>query len=163
MGGIPIDLRAAPSEVSWVHLDGTENRVRQLRAALTKSPNPEGNVLIIGKSTSPASQQEFASQILGAVTVEAVDLKDLVQFARDLDFQSADALKSVLSFAASVMTNVGAPDLLRRAEIIERGAERREPSDTERAALRFKRTPTPAGAVDLLVPRHRGFDSLMSA
>jgi hypothetical protein len=69
---------------SWVHLDGTENRIRQLRAGLTKSPVTDGKVLIIGKSTSPTSQQEFAGQILGAVTVEAVDLKDLVQFARDL-------------------------------------------------------------------------------
>jgi hypothetical protein len=38
---------------SWVHLDGTENRIRQLRAGLTKSPVTDGKVLIIGKSTSP--------------------------------------------------------------------------------------------------------------
>jgi len=83
--GTSIDLRTAPSEVSWVHLDGSENRARQLRAAGTRAPDRDGTVLIIGKSTSPPSQQDFASQTPGAVTVEAVDLKDLVQFARDLD------------------------------------------------------------------------------
>ena len=57
--GKPIDLSAAPPEVSWVHLDGVENRVRQLRAARTKAPDRDRTVLIIGKSTSPPSQQEF--------------------------------------------------------------------------------------------------------
>jgi DNA helicase-2/ATP-dependent DNA helicase PcrA len=149
--GTSVDLTSAPPEVTWVHLDRTEDRIRQLRAASIRAPTPDGTVLIIGKSTSPSSQQEFASQTPGAVTVEAVDLKDLVQFARDLDFQGVDALERVASFAGSVMTNVGGPDLIRRVGILERGKERREPSDAERAALRFKAAPTPAAAVDLLV------------
>lgn len=149
--GTPIDLKTAPPEVTWVHLDGSENRVRQLRAASTRAPDRDGTVLIIGKSTSPPSQQEFASQTPGAVTVEAVDLKDLVQFARDLDFGRSDALARVASFAGSVMTNVGAADLLRRVDIIERGAARREPSDVERAAIAFKAAPCPAATVELLV------------
>jgi hypothetical protein len=78
LAGEPIDLDTAPGEVRWVHLDGTEDRVRQLRAARIEVPDRDGSVLIIGKSTSPPSQQEFASQIPGAVTVEAVDLRDLV-------------------------------------------------------------------------------------
>ena len=149
--GTSVDLTSAPPEVTWVHLDGTEDRIRQLRAASTRAATPDGTVLIIGKSTSPSSQQEFASQTPGAVTVEAVDLKDMVQFARGLDFQGVDALDRVASFAGSVMTNVGAPDLIRRVGILERGKERREPSDAECAALRFKAAPTPAAAVDLLV------------
>ena len=149
--GAPVDLRSAPPEVTWVHLDGTENRVRQLRAASTRAPDRDGTVLIIGKSTSPPSQQEFASQTPGAVTVEAVDLKDLVQFARDLDFGRPDALERVVTFAGSVMTNVGAPDLLRRVTILERGTARREPSEVERAAIAFKATPSPASTVELLV------------
>jgi DNA helicase-2/ATP-dependent DNA helicase PcrA len=94
LGGEPIDLDTAPREVRWVHLDGTEDRVRQLRAARIKTTDRDGSVLIIGKSTSPPSQQEFASQIPGAVTVEAVDLRDLVQFARELDFGDAGAALS---------------------------------------------------------------------
>jgi AAA domain len=151
IGGMPINLRSAPPEASWIHLDGTENRARQLRAASIRAPHPNGTVLIIGKSTSPPSQHEFASQTPGAVTVEAVDLKDLVQFARDLDFERPDALMRVVTFAGSVMTNVGAPDLLRRVDILERGTARREPSDVERAAIAFKAAPSPAATVELLV------------
>jgi DNA helicase-2/ATP-dependent DNA helicase PcrA len=147
----PIDLTRAPPEVSWVHLDGSENRVRQLRAASTRPPDRDGTVLIIGKSTSPPSQQEFASQTPGAVTVEAVDLKDLVQFSRDLDFERPDALARVVSFASSVMTNVGAADLLRRVEVLERGTAHLEPSDVERTAVAFKAAPSPAATVELLV------------
>jgi|SRR5271165_2922026 len=149
--GTAFDLRSAPPEVSWVHLDGSENRVHQLRAASTKAPDRDGTVLIIGRSTSPPSQQEFASQTPGAVTVEAVDLKDLVQFSRDLDFGRPDALARVVSFAGSVMTNVGAADLLRRVDILERGTGRREPSSVERAAIEFKAAPSPAATVELLV------------
>jgi hypothetical protein len=146
-----IDLTAAPAEVRWVQLDGTEDRARQLRAGLTKAPDRNGSVLIVGKSTSPSSQQEFASQIPGAVTVEAVDLRDLVQFAGSLDFRSSDALEKIATFAGTVMTNVGSPDLIRRVGVLERGTERKQPSDVERAALRFQAERSPRAAVDLLV------------
>ena len=48
------------------------------------------------------------------------------------------------------MTNVGAPDLLRRVEALERGTARREVTDVEQAALRFKASPSASTAVDLL-------------
>lgn len=147
----PVDLKSAPPEVSWVDLDGTENRARQLRAASIKAPDRDGSVLIIGDARRPPSQQEFASQTPGAVTVEAVDLKDLVQFARDLDFGRPDALTKVVTFAGSVMTNVGVADLLRRVDILERGTGRCEPSGVERAAIAFKAAPSPGATVELLV------------
>jgi len=146
-----IDLTVAPEEVTWIHLDGTEDRLRQLRAGRTKAPDHEGNVLIIGKSTSPVSQQEFASQTPGAVTVEAVDLKDLVHFARDVDFQKPNALEKTANFAGSVMINVGPADLVRRVDVLARGTARREASDAEKAALDFQRVRTPTAAVNLLV------------
>jgi DNA helicase-2/ATP-dependent DNA helicase PcrA len=146
-----IDLTTSPHEVTWVHLDGSEDRIRQLRAARTEPPDPNGSVLIIGRSTSPPSQQEFASKTPGAVTVESVDLRDLVQFALDLDFQCPDALEKIATFAASVMTNVGAADLVRRVRVLERGAARKDPSEVERAALRFQTERSPKAAVDLLV------------
>ena len=151
IGGGPVDLNCAPREVSWVHLDGSENRARQLRAALSRAPDGQGKVLIIGDSTSPSRQQQFASQISGAVTVEAVELKDLIQFARDLDFGQPDALAKTVAFSGSVMRNVGSQDLLRRVGILERGTARREPSNVELAALKFKAAPNPASAINLLV------------
>jgi len=153
--GEPIDLSAAPAEVSWINLDGTEDRVRQLRAAQTKAPTQNGAVLIIGNSRSPPSQQLFASQIPGAVTVEAVDLRDLVEFARTLDLRADDALQKLTEFAASVMTGVGAADLLRRIGVLERGAERRQASDVERAALAFNAERTPHAAANLLAEMGR--------
>jgi DNA helicase-2/ATP-dependent DNA helicase PcrA len=151
MRGTPIDLQDAPGEVVWIQLDGTDDRALQLRACQTRAPSPDGNVLIIGKSTSPPSQQEFASQTPGAVTVEAVDLKDLVNLAKDFDFQAPGALEKIVNFAASVMTNVGGPDLLRRVSVLQRGTERREASEAESAALRFVAERSPRTMVDLLV------------
>jgi hypothetical protein len=150
VAGEPIDLTSAPVEVCWVHLDGTDDRARQLRAACTKAPGREGAVLIIGRSSSPASQHVIASQTPGAVTVENVDLKDLAHFALDLDFQSADALEKIVNFAASVMTNVGPTEIIRRVGVLERGAERKDPSEVERAALRFQAERSPKAAANLL-------------
>ena len=67
----------------------------QIRAASTRAVDQDGSVLIIGNGKQPASQREFASQIPGAVTVEAVDLRDMVGFARELDFGRSDALARV--------------------------------------------------------------------
>jgi AAA domain len=148
--GLAIDLRAGPAEVSWIHLDRTEDRVRQIRAASTRAVERGGSVVIIGHGQRPASHQEFASQIPGAVTVEAVDLRDVVSFARELDFSRPDALARVVLFASAVMTNVGAADLMKRVETLERGTARREATDAERAALRFKASPSPSTTVELL-------------
>lgn len=148
--GQAIDLTSAPTEANWVHLDGTDDHARQLRAAQTNAPSKNGKVLIIGDSRRPPRQQRFASQIPGAVTVEAVDLRDLVQFADALDFRGPDALRKVAEFAGSVMTGVGASDLVRRVGVLERGTERRQASDAERAAIVFNAERTPQAAANLL-------------
>jgi len=62
IAGEPIDLRAAPREVRWVHLDGTEDHNRRLAAARTPAPDRNGSVVIIGDSKSPPSQREIARQ-----------------------------------------------------------------------------------------------------
>lgn len=148
----PIDLRDAPGAVTWVQLDGTAaDHLKLLEAGRVPPPGGTGSVLIIGESTNPASQQRFAAQIPGAVTVEAVDLRDLVSFARDLDVNAPDALDQIAGFAQSVMTNVGAADLVRRVNTISRGAEHREPSAVEKAALAFQRDRTHGRIADLLV------------
>ena len=119
-------------------LDGTvADHPKLLEACRTAAPGGVGSVLIIGKSTNPGSQRRFASQTPGAVTVEAVDLRDLVSFAAGLDLNASDALQKIASFAEEMMTNVGANDLVRRTGTIMRGAERREASATEAAAIAF--------------------------
>lgn len=151
MKGEMIDLRTAPEEVRWVHLDGTGDIVRQLKAARTPSAAPDDRVLIIGRSTDPPSHRDFASKTPGAVTVENVDLRDFVDFTRDFDFAAPDAINTLVKFAGGVMTNVGAPDLIQRISSLRAGTARKEPSATEQAALSFCDDPCPKRAVDLLV------------
>lgn len=151
LNGEAIDLTTAPKEVSWVHLDGTEDMARQMRAARTAPPTADGRVLIIGRSTSPQSQRDMASRTPGAVTVENVDLRDFVDFARRFDFNAADALPKLAAFAGDVMTNVGAPDLIARVGSFQKGTARKAASDAEQAALAFCANPTPKSAANLLV------------
>jgi DNA helicase-2/ATP-dependent DNA helicase PcrA len=149
--GDAVGLRAVPPAVSWVELDGTEDHQRRLAAARVRPPNEGGCVLIIGDSTNPESQRQFASQTPGAITVEAVDLKDLVTFARTFDLTAPDALEQLAQFAQRVMSNVGAADLVRRVQSLMRGTARNPPSDVEKSALAFVQTPSHRAAVDVLV------------
>ncbi|MBX5461581.1 MAG: UvrD-helicase domain-containing protein [Steroidobacteraceae bacterium] len=149
--GEPIDLRTAPAGVSWVELDGSDDHQRRLRAARVRAPDGQGCVLIIGDSANPESQRQFASQIPGAITVEAVDLRDLVAFSKTFDLGASDALERLATFAQSVMRNVGAVDLVRRVQSLMRGTARKPPTDAEATALCFIRAPSYRAAVDVLV------------
>ncbi|MBB3999703.1 MULTISPECIES: AAA family ATPase [Aureimonas] len=133
-----VDVRNGPN-VTWVRLDGSgSDHPSQLRACLTKSPVAGGNVLIIGESTNPASQRAFASQTPGAVTVEAVDLQDLVMFSQRLDLSAPNALEVIVDFAESVMNNVGGKDFVRRVQVLRGGRARKEANGAESAAMAFE-------------------------
>lgn len=149
--GHSVDLVTAPVEVSWIALDGTEDRVRQLRAGMTRAVTPNGSVLVIGDGRSPASQRQFASQLPGAMTVESVALDDLVNFAHGLDFAHSDALAKIVEFISKVMTGVGPADFLKRISALERGTARNAPTEAEQAALKFQRERTPQAIIDLSV------------
>jgi hypothetical protein len=151
LSGEAFDLRDAPRTVQWIELDGKDDHVRQLRAGRVNSVDRDGSVLIIGDSRNPGSQRDFASQIPGAVTVEAVDLRDFVAFAKHFDLAAPDALSRLANFAQSVMINVGAADLLRRVQTLEAGRGRKAASDTEIAAMRFRSAPSYSNALDVLV------------
>ena len=154
----PVDLRTAPAAVTWIQLDGTKNDYpKLLEAGKVKPPEKDGSVLIVGESTNPGSQQKFASETPGAVTVEAVDLRDLVNFARSLDMAAPDALQTIAQFANNVMTNVGPDDLIRRVDSIMRGTARKEPSDVERAAVAFQGDRSHEKVLELLVEFNKDF------
>ncbi len=149
--GLAVDLSSAPGAVKWVRLEGkSSDHQLRLAAAREKPPSSVGKVLIIGDSKNLPSQRAFASQTPGAVTVEAVNLTDLITFARDFAPTGDGALSCLAHFAESVMTNVGADDLVRRVQTISSGKARKAPSPVERAALRFLKAPSYAGAADLL-------------
>lgn len=151
LSGDPIDLNASPEQVTWVPLDGVEDHSKLLAAARTRAPVTDGHVLIIGDSINAESRYRIASSIPGAITVEAVDLRDLVIFARDLDLGREDVLKRVADFAQSLMANVGAADLVRRTQSLIKGTTRKAPTQVERVAVTFAQEPTLCGMVDLLM------------
>lgn len=149
LAGQPVDLRNVPPQVTWVPLAAGGEHPQRLAAARTVAPVPEGRVLIIGDSINPNGQQSIASQTPGAVTVEAVDLRDLVAFGRTFDITSVNTLGGLLTFAQTVMTNLGIPEFTRRLDTLARGTARNPATACESAALAFAGAPSYAGAVDL--------------
>ena|SRR5271166_2800738 len=147
----PIDLREAPDGVTWVELDGTNDHAKLLKAARIRAPDDKDHVLIIGDSMSADSRHKIASSTTGAVTVEAVDLRDLVLFAHNLVLTSPDALQRIADFAQSVMSNVGAADLLRRVKSLKKGTARKARTKVEGIAIAFVQEPSHKRVVDLLV------------
>ncbi len=156
LAGQEIDLRYAPPAVEWIELDGSHNDyAKQLKAGATKSPSADGHVLIIGDSMNPASQRRLASQIPGAVVVEAVDLRDLVNFAERFKIDGANAVQQIAEFAATLMTNVAPDGLVKRLETIRAGRSRKPVSTVEQSALDFAAAPSHIGAARLLSELNR--------
>lgn len=150
IAGQGVDLSAVPPNISWVHLDGTEDHQRRLRAGAVAAADGE-KVLIIADSKSPNGQRQFASQIHGAVTVENVDMRDLVTFGEGLDLTSPGLLQHVVEFATTVMTNTGGANLLSRIATLRAGRERRPASPVETIALKLVNAPSYHLTADLLV------------
>ena len=149
--GDAIDVVRAPNAVRWIELDGTNDYQRRLSAAGVRSSNRNDSILIIGYSRNPDFQHKFARHTPGAATVEAVDMRDLLAFARSFSVLAPKALEQLVRFATCVMTNVRATELIRRVQTLGRGTARNQPSDLERVALTFLREPSHRAAIDLLV------------
>lgn len=151
--GMPVDLRGAPG-IEWVQLDGVRDEERRLAAGSVDAPG-EAKVLIIGESTDPPGQRKFARMIAGAVTVEAVDLRDLTDFGRSLKIDDPDALAVIASYAEGLMTNFGGEDLARSITASKAHSLGRAPTEIEAAALNFEAARTLYAVSDLLVAINR--------
>ena len=104
--GQGVDLRRAPGEIQWVQLN-TANADQQRRAAAqTRTVGQEETVLIIGDARNPRGRHKFTGQTPGATSVEAVDLRELVNFARHFNIAGANPLDQFVNFAAELMTQV---------------------------------------------------------
>lgn len=147
--GGALDLGAAPRNVTWVQLHG-DGRDHELRLGAGRIAAGADEKVILIADTRPAVQRDFAKHIPGAVTVENVDLTDLIAFADGFDLASPNALRNLVEFAGSVMTNVGAADMLARVGSLRSGRARREASNTEQAAIQFTEAPSYRGAAALL-------------
>jgi DNA helicase-2/ATP-dependent DNA helicase PcrA len=148
--GSSVDLRRAPPEVHWIQVTNANAEQKRRAAAQTRTIGQEQTVLIIGDARNARGRHQFTSQTPGATSVEAVDLGDLVGFARRFNINAADALDQLVNFAAEVMTHVGAANLLARVETIRQGRARVPPTPAEAAAVAFASAPTLEGALRLL-------------
>lgn len=150
MAGEPVDLRDAPPHVRWVQTGSADDHKVRLAAAQTVSPVPQGRVLVIGDARNPRGQREVASQTPGAITVEAVDLGDLMSFGRNFALDSQQVFDTLLLFAGSVMTNLGAAEIRRRFESLRGGTACNPPTLVEQESLDFASTPSFGRAAKLL-------------
>ena len=148
--GQPIDLRMAPAEVRWVQLHAGTEVQQRLIAARTEAPNPHGTVLIIGDAINAQGRHQLTSRTPGAVTVESVDLRDLVSFAGQFNLQGAGPLSQLAQFASTVMTGVGAAALGPRVESLRGGRARTPPTQAEAEAVAFVAEPTMERALRVL-------------
>jgi hypothetical protein len=148
--GQSIDLASAPSTVTWVPLDkSAEDLNRQCQAAEI-DPGGGGRMLILAGGREKDLQQKMARLVPGAVTVEAVDLRDLVTFMSQLDLQAPDALLRIIRFSETLMTGFGADDIVSKVEGIATGAIHRDPTEIEKCALVFDADRSLIGVVNLI-------------
>jgi hypothetical protein len=145
----PIDLATAPSCVRHIVVVNAADTQPRLHAAQTRPPTRDGRVLVIGDSRNRQAQRLVARHTPGAVTVEAVDLQDLIGFANAFDPTAAESVDQIITFAEEVMTNVGGPELRRRIATLLSGSARKPPSLIEQAALDYHRSRTHAHAAAL--------------
>ncbi|MDQ9171719.1 UvrD-helicase domain-containing protein [Oxalobacteraceae bacterium R-40] len=149
MGGA-LDLRSAPTELSWMELNPATSDQQRMAAARINAPHRDGTVLVIGDSVNAQGRRQVASQTPGATNVEPVDLRDLTEFSRTFDARAPNALERLVTFAGSLMTNVGAADLLRRVNSLRQGTARIAPTPCEAAAVEFTTMPSLANAMAVL-------------
>ena len=152
--GKAIDLRTAPGSVQWIQLDGRQDDVLRLAAASVAAPG-DTKVLIIGDSTDPRGRRRFARQVEGAVTVEAVDLRDLTDFGSALDLARPEALSVVASFAENLMSAFSARDLVKSVTAAHAGKLGRALTAIEQVAVRFDNSRSLADVADLLTTINR--------
>jgi AAA domain-containing protein len=152
--GKPIDLRNAPGSVQWVQLDGRQDNALRQAAASVAAPG-DTKVLIIGDSTDPRGQRRFARQVEGAVTVEAVDLRDLTDFGSALDLARPEALSVVAGFAENLMSAFSASDLVKSVAAAHAGKLGRALTAIEQVAVRFDNWRSLADIADLLTTINR--------
>jgi DNA helicase-2/ATP-dependent DNA helicase PcrA len=145
-----IDLRSAPPQVQWIAIEAATAHEQRLEAARVKTASIDHQVLVIGDSQNPRGQRKIASQTLGAVTVEAADLKDLTAFGRAFNPGSPDALNVLLTFAQGLMTNLDVALYIRRIGSLSTGKAHNPATEAEQFGMSFMTTPNFESALLLL-------------
>jgi hypothetical protein len=146
-----IDLREAPNYVELITLRPADAAAQRISASRAKPVTKDGAVMILGDSLNVAGRHQIASQTPGATCVESVDLKDLTGFGKRFHLGAANAVEELLKFGASLMTNVGQAETLRRLTSLRGGKAKNPASAVEAALLSFGADPTLRNAHSALV------------
>ena len=149
--GIPINIAKSPKSVRWVKLNNDGNDYQKLvAAARCNHKTTDETSLIIGDSLSAKSRYRIAKSIPGIITVEPVDLKDLIIFASNFSLADNDIVSRTLNFAESLITNIGAQSTVERLNTLKSGRGRKSASSVEAAALALDKHPSFKGISELL-------------
>jgi hypothetical protein len=118
-------------------------------------PGGDGRVLILAGGKEKDLQQRYARALPGAVTVEAVDLRDMVTFARSFNINSNQALRTIAAFAGTLFDGIDADELVLKVKQLTAGTLGRPPSELEASGLAFENDRHFARVADLLVAMNR--------
>nr|WP_079218469.1 UvrD-helicase domain-containing protein [Herbaspirillum robiniae] len=149
LAGGGIDLHAVPPEVQVIPVDDANAYERRLEAAGFKDPE-NGSILVIGDSIDAQSRHDITSRTPGAIAVEAVDLVDMVSFASTLRPENQGSLSRLVTFAGSIMTQVGPANFLGRVQSIQNNRQVNPPTPAESLAVAYERAPSLRIAIELL-------------
>ena len=151
LAGNPINIAESPKSVRWVRLNNNSNNFQKLVAATRcRHKSADETSLIIGDSRSTYSRYRIAKSVPGVITVEPVDLKDLIAYGRNFNLAYDDIVSKTLKFAEILITNVGAQSIINRLKTLKTGRERNPASDLEVAALAVEAMPSFKGISELL-------------
>jgi len=140
--GSSIELLKGHPGVEWVQVKGERDVQGRMAAAAYKHPDGDGSLLIIAEGSDKEGQQNFAKRTPGASTVEAVDLKDLTEFAKSYKPGSAGCLGQLLAFGAAVMTKVDPDGMRTRLKALSGTRATKEATVAERAAQAYVAQPS---------------------
>jgi hypothetical protein len=147
--GRAIDLTSAPKQVEWVELKGSPNEFPEQRLAAAKKRYANASVLLIADSANKQSQWDAAARGR-AHMVEALDMKDFIEFSARFDALGDDALEKAIYFAGSLMSGLSPQELVKRTRSLESGRARTSATHLESLALHYCRKPSFGAAAELL-------------
>jgi DNA helicase-2/ATP-dependent DNA helicase PcrA len=145
-----IDLRDVPKEaVKWIQLNGTNTDFnKQVEACNIKALTKNDRILIIGSSIDAKSRHQFAARAANGIeSIEAVDLRELIEFAQGFKLENNDALANLIKFAENLMTNTGLVGMLEKVESLTNDST----SNVTSAAASFIEKPSYLNVRNLLV------------
>lgn len=149
--GEPVDLRKASKDhVRWMRHDASTAIAVRQKAAACRPPKSDWSTLVLADSARPHSHKKLAMRTPGLVTVEALEMDDLREFAQTFDIAAPEAVTEFLRFVGQLMAHLDVARLLRRLETLTRSRAHKEPEAHELALLAFEEERTFSTALEAL-------------